>query len=88
MMFEDNEKAAKIDNITVEHAWVVLQLLDKSASQGILQPVEFEILGNLRKALVDGIYGATGKNFDEVFAQYRAAQMEQARAQSETANAQ
>jgi len=76
-MFTEKEHETALGGITVKEAHIGLQLLTKAASQGIIQPVEFNILGEWRTMLVTAIERAIGKNYDAEMAklQQKAQQM-------------
>jgi len=64
-MFDEKEQATSLDGMTVQDAWIALQLMEKSAASGVIQPNEFEVVGKCRSSLVGAIEKATGKNFDD-----------------------
>lgn len=65
-MFDDKEKATGLGGVTVQDAWVALQILDKAASNGVIQPTEFEVVGQWRKNMTDAIRRAIGKDYDQI----------------------
>ena len=75
-MFNEKERSTGLGGTTVQDAWIALQLLDKAAGNGVIQPTEFEVMGEWRKNMVDGIQRAVGKNYDEEVAKVRQAQMQ------------
>ena len=84
-MFTEEEQATGLGGVTVQDAWISLQLLDKAARSGVIQPVEFDVLGRWRNNTVTAIQRAIGKNFDEEVAKFAQAQAEaQAAAQNPT----
>jgi len=84
-MFDEKEQATGLGGITVQDAWVGLQLLDKAAASGVIQPIEFEVLSKWRGALTTAIQRAIGKNFDEEVMKQRQLQAEAVRQSQEEA---
>lgn len=84
-MFSDEEQATGLAGITVQDAWVALQLLEKAASNGVIQSVEFEVLSKLRNNLTGAISAAIGKNYDEELLRQRQLLMEMQRQQAQQA---
>ena len=84
-MFDDKELALGISGVTVEDAWVTLQLLNKAASAGIINPTEYEIVSKMRSSMVDAVERASGKNYDQMVLQLQQAQLaaQQAASQQE-----
>ena len=81
-MFNEEEQATGLGGVTVQDAWVGMQLLEKAASRGVIQPNEFAVMANWRESLVGAIQRAIGKNYDEevqkaIIAQQQAAQAQQ-----------
>lgn len=74
-MFNEKESATALGGITVKEANVALQLLDKAASNGVIQPVEYAILTEWRQTLVDAIQRSVEKNYDVEQAKIRQAQL-------------
>lgn len=89
-MFTDEEQATALTGATVQDAWIALQLLEKAATNGVIQPVEFAVLSTFRNNLTAAISAATGKNYDEEVARQRQmmAEMQRQAAQQATAPAQ
>lgn len=88
-MFDEKEQATGLGGVTVQDAWVGLQLLDKAAGNGVIQPVEFEVLATWRKNLTSAIQRAIGKDFDQEVIKLRQLQAEMAReAQNQALEAQ
>lgn len=75
-MFDDAEQKTGVGGVTVQDMWVGLQLLDKAASTGVIQPVEYAVLSDWREHLVTAIQRAVGKNYDEEVIKMRQAQFE------------
>jgi len=73
-MFTEEEQATGLGGTTVQDAWISLQLLDKAARSGVIQPTEFEVLGQWRQNTVAAIQRSIGKNYDEEVAKVAQAQ--------------
>ena len=85
-MFNEAEQATPLTGLTVKEAWLALQILDKAAANGVIQPIEFEVASAWRKSVVEAIGAAIGKNYDEEFIKFRHAQAELARRAQEAAS--
>lgn len=82
-MFTETEQTTSA-TVTVRDAWVGLQLLEKAAQNGVIQPSEFAVLSAFRNGLTEAIKDAIGKDYDTEVAKVRQAQVlaqQQARAQ-------
>jgi hypothetical protein len=86
-MFDEKEQATVLGGITVQDAWVALQLLDKAASNGVIQPVEYEVLTTWRKNLTNAVQEALGKNYDEEVMKLRQLQAQMAQQAQQAAPA-
>lgn len=64
-MFNEKELATGLGGVTVKDAYIGMQLLDKAASNGVIQPTEFTVLAEWRTALVEAIQRSVGKNYDQ-----------------------
>lgn len=82
MLFSEQEQDVGISGLTVQDAWVAMQLLDKAAKAGIINPPEFDVLSLWRSNFIDAIERSVGKNYDEEVAKLIQAQAE---AQAEAA---
>jgi len=87
-MFTETEHATALGGLTVKEAHIGLQLLDKAASQGIIQSVEFSLLGEWRTMLTDAISRSVNKNYDEELMKIRQAAQQLAAEQQAAANEQ
>jgi len=88
IMFTEKEHATALGGLTVKEAHIGLQLLDKAAAQGIIQPVEYALLGEWRTMLVDAISRSVNKNYDEELLKIRQAAQKLADEQQAAANEQ
>lgn len=86
-MFTEDEQAKDLTRLTVQDAWIGLQLLDKAAGQGVIQPTEYEVLAQWRGNIVESVQRATGKNYDEELMKARQAQMQAAQEAQQAAAA-
>lgn len=84
-MFTEEEQATGLGGVTVQDAWISMQLLDKAARSGVIQPTEFGVLANWRQNTVTAIQRAIGKNYDEEVAKLAQAQAEAAAAAQQQA---
>ena len=84
-MFDEKEQSVGLGGVTVQDAWIGLQLLDKAAGNGVIQPTEFAVLGTWRTNMVEAIQRAVGKNYDEEVAKLRQAMLEQQQAEQQAA---
>lgn len=75
-MFDEKELALGLSGITVQDAWIAMQILDKAAGSGVIQPTEFEVVGAYRKNITEAIERGTGKNYDQMIMEARQAQMQ------------
>lgn len=73
-MFDEKEQSTTLDGVTVQDAWIALQIVEKAAASGVIQPNEFEIVGQWRGNMVKAIEQAVGKNFDAEALKIRQAQ--------------
>ena len=84
-MFDEKEQGTGLGGLTVQDAWVALQILDKAASNGIIQPIEYEVLAGWRTNMTTAIQRAIGKNFDEEVVKQRKLHTEMVRKSQEEA---
>jgi len=75
-MFDEKEHTTALGGLTVKEAHIALQLLDKAASNGVIQPVEFKILGEWRTAFTDAIQRSIGKDYDAEVVKLQQARLE------------
>jgi len=73
-MFDEKEQSAALDGVTVQDAWIALQVVEKAAASGVIQPNEFTVVGQWRGNMVSAIEKAVGKNFDAEALKIRQAQ--------------
>jgi len=70
-LFDEAEQTTGLGGVTVKEAWVGLQLLDKAAASGIIQPTEFAVMAEWRASIVGAIGRAVGKDYDQEIADQR-----------------
>jgi hypothetical protein len=81
-MFDEKEHATALGGLVVKDAHIALQLLDKAASNGVIQPVEFKILGEWRTSFTDAIQRSVGKDYDVEVAKLQQARLEAQQAET------
>lgn len=64
-MFNEEEQATGLGGVTVQDAWIGLQLLEKATASGVIQPVEFAVMSQWRTNMVEAIKRAIGKDYNE-----------------------
>jgi hypothetical protein len=86
-MYTEEEHASALGGVTVKEAHIALQLLDKANSHGVINPIEYTILGEWRKLLTDAIQRSLGKDHDETFAVFKMAQQQEMKDAQDAAQA-
>lgn len=84
-MFTEEEQSTGVGGVTVKDMWIAMQLLDKAASKGVVQPTEYAILSEWRNNVTSSIKRAVGKDYDEEVAKAYQAQLQQAQEQQRQA---